>query len=63
MSTQPGQPVQHTGAWWLVRVLLVAGCICFVVAALAEDGVFTGQMPLAWAFGGFAAWVLAGAVP
>lgn len=42
------------------RVLLLASAALFTIAALSV-GVGLGIGP-AWAFGGFAAWVLAGAV-
>lgn len=62
MTPQP-QPAVVAAAWTLRRVLLVVSCILFVVASLCSGGVITGWSALAFAFGGFAAWVLSGAVP
>lgn len=45
----------------LAKILLFVGCILFVIASLMAGGVISGAM-WAWAFGGFAAWILAGAV-
>ena len=47
----------------LSRVLLVIGCILFVLAALAAGGVITSITAWAFGFGAFAAWTLSGAVP
>lgn len=47
----------------LSRILLVIGCVLFVIAALCAGDVITGWSDLAFAFGGFAAWTLSGAVP
>ena len=48
----------------LRRVLLVAGAVLFVLAALAAGGDTLGGIPdWTWGFAGFAAWVLSGAVP
>jgi len=45
------------------KILLVVGAILFFLAALMETGSDVAGTPaLAWAFGGFAAWCLAGAV-
>ncbi len=45
------------------KILLVVGAILFFLAALTETGSdIAGTPALAWAFGGFAAWCLAGAV-
>jgi hypothetical protein len=45
----------------LSRILLFVGTILFVVASLMAGGVIHG-IAWAWAFGAFAAWMLAGAV-
>jgi hypothetical protein len=47
----------------IARVLLVVGCVLFVIASLAAGNVITGMSDWAFAFGGFAAWMLSGAVP
>lgn len=47
----------------LSRVLLVIGCVLFVIAALCAGGVIAGMAAWAFGFGGFAAWTLSGAVP
>lgn len=47
----------------LSRVLLVVGCILFVIAALCTGGVIAGMSAWAFVFGAFAAWMLSGAVP
>lgn len=47
----------------LSRVLLVIGCVLFVIAALCAGGVIAGWSDLAFAFGGFAARKAEGAVP
>lgn len=47
----------------LSRVLLIVGCILFVIAALCAGDVITGMAAWAFGFGGFAAWMLSGAVP
>ena len=45
------------------RVLLVIGAICFFLAAIIICGAKIFDSPAwAWAFGGFAAWMLSGAV-
>lgn len=63
MTTPQPQPRPVYGPVSLARVLLVIGCILFVIAALCAGGVITGWSEWAFAFGGFAAWVLSGAVP
>jgi hypothetical protein len=43
-------------------LLFIAG-ICFLLAALIAAGIVDGIGPdLAWAFGGFSAWTLSGAI-
>lgn len=57
------QPVQQRPVYYThMRLMLIVAAILFVIAALAAGGIFTTPM-WAWAFGGFAAWVLAGVVP
>lgn len=64
MTTPEPQPVVVAGAWTLRRILLVAGCALFVIAAFAVGGDQLGGIPAwCWGFGGFAAWALSGAVP
>lgn len=48
--------------WSLSRILLLAACGLFVVAALAIGGWITNVTAWSFAFGGFAAWTLSGAV-
>ncbi len=59
--TQPPQPARSPFAW---RLLLVVSTVCFFLAAITVAGsdIFHGPA-WAWGFGGFSAWVLAGAVP
>jgi hypothetical protein len=60
---QPGYPgYSGRSPWFIFRFLCFLGFICFVIAALIAGGVIHGP-DLAWAFGGFAAWMLAWAVP
>lgn len=47
----------------LSRILLVTGCILFVLAALCAGGVITSIAAWVFGFGAFAAWMLSGAVP
>lgn len=62
-NPQPA-PRPAYGPWYLSRVLLVTGTVLFVLAAFAAGGhPLAGVTDLPWAFGGFAAWVLSGAVP
>lgn len=52
------------GPWYASRILLVVGTILFILAAFAAGGhPLAGITGWSWAFGGFAAWVLSGAVP
>lgn len=45
------------------KLLLAAGAVCFVLAAITVAGSSVlGAPAWAWGFGGFAAWCLAGAV-
>lgn len=48
--------------WSLERILLLAACVLFVIASLAAGGWITNATAWSYAFGGFAAWVLSGAV-
>jgi hypothetical protein len=60
----PGPYPYQRGYWSFSRLLLLAGFILFVLAAFAAGGhplLDIGQW--SWGFGGFAAWVLSGAVP
>jgi hypothetical protein len=61
----PPQPYPYQrGYWSLSRILLVAGTVLFVLAAFAAGGhMIAGITEWPWAFGGFAAWMLSGAVP
>jgi hypothetical protein len=63
--TAPGQPQAVVVApYSLRRILLVTGTGLFVLASLAAGGDTIGSIPAwTWGFGGFAAWVLSGAVP
>jgi hypothetical protein len=66
--TTPAPPPQQQrpvyGPWYPSRFLLVIGTVLFVLAAFAAGGhPLAGVTDLPWAFGGFAAWVLSGAVP
>ncbi len=45
--------------WWFARVLFVLGFLCFAIAALIGGGVFHSSAMWSWAFGGFAAFMLA----
>lgn len=48
----------------LSRVLLFIGTVLFALAAFAAGGDALGGITAwSWGFGGFAAWVLSGAVP
>lgn len=48
----------------LSRILLTVGAVLFVLAAFAAGGDTLGGIAAwSWGFGGFAAWVLSGAVP
>jgi len=63
--TAPAQPQQVVvSPYSLRRILLVVGTVLFVLAALAAGGDTLGGIAAwSWGFGGFAAWVLSGAVP
>jgi hypothetical protein len=61
-TQQPVVPAA-VSVWTMRRVLLVIGAVLFTVAALTAGGVLTGLNAWAFGFGGFAAWVLSGAVP
>ena len=62
MTTPAPQP--RTTSWYGARMLLIIAAVCFFLAAITASGsdVLNGPM-WAWAFGGFAAWALSGAVP
>lgn len=63
-NPQPAPRPAAYGPWYLSRILLVTGTVLFVLAAFAAGGhPLAGVTDLPWAFGGFAAWVLSGAVP
>jgi hypothetical protein len=63
MTTPEPQPRPVYGPVSVSRLLLVVGCILFVIASLAAGGVITGLSDWAFGFGAFSAWVLSGAVP
>ncbi len=60
--TQPAAP--QRSPWYVSRLLLLIAAVCFFFAAITMAGsdIFNGPA-WAWGFGGFSAWVLAGAVP
>jgi hypothetical protein len=65
----PGQPGYQgqsgyvaRSPWFLSRFICGLGFVCFAIAALIAGGIFHGP-EWAWGFGGFAAWLLACAVP
>jgi hypothetical protein len=63
-AAAPGPYPCQRGYWSLARLLLVVGTVLFVLAAFAAGGhPLAGITDWSWAFGGFAAWVLSGAVP
>lgn len=67
MSTAPEpQPVRRaafSGSWSVNRLLLFVAGICFLIAALSAANILKEAGPyLAWAFGGFSAWTLSGAI-
>lgn len=59
MTQQPaaGQPA-GARPWTAPRLLMLAGAVCFLLAALLAGGVLDFSPALAWAFGGFCAWML-----
>jgi hypothetical protein len=62
-SAQPPRPAAPAPLS-LSRVLLVVGTVLFVLAAFAAGGDTLGGIAAwSWGFGGFAAWMLSGAVP
>lgn len=61
-TPQQPQPVVVT-PFSLSRILLVIGFFLFVIASLCAGDVITGLNAWAFGFGGFAAWMLSGAVP
>lgn len=61
---QPQPPVPPRSPWYVSRVLLIIAAVCFLFAALTACGSRILDAPMwGWAFGAFAAWVLAWAVP
>ena len=56
------QPAPGTSAFTLSRLLMLAACALFVVAALMAGGVITAAY-LPWLLGAFAAVALAWALP
>ena len=62
----PGQPgyagYQGRSPWFVSRFILGLGFLCFAIAALIAGGIFHGP-EWAWGFGGFAAYLLALALP
>lgn len=63
MNTPPAVQPRPATVVSLSRILLVAGAALFIVAAFAAGGDDLGRVPAwSWAFGGFAAWMLAGAL-
>jgi hypothetical protein len=66
MTAQTPGPTPYPyqrGYWNFSRVLLVVGCILFVLAAFAVGGHPLAGVPAwSWGFGAFAAWMLSGAV-
>jgi hypothetical protein len=62
--TPPAPPQRPVMKVSLSLILLVIGAGLFVLAAFASGGDTVGTVPAwSWAFGGFAAWILSGAVP
>lgn len=66
--TAPAPPPQPrpvvAGPFSLSRILLVTGTVLFTLAAFAAGGDLLGGITAwCWGFGGFAAWMLSGAVP
>ena len=61
---QPAQPAVFYASRpvTLIRVLFFIAFVCFLIAALSEAFHIHIGPALAWAFGGFAAWMLTGAV-
>jgi hypothetical protein len=63
---QPGYQGQQgyvaRSPWFLSRFIMALGFLCFAIAALIAGGIFHGP-EWAWGFGGFAAYLLALAVP
>lgn len=66
MSTgteQPARRAAFSGSWSVNRLLLFIGGICFLIATLSAASLLKEAGPsLAWAFGGFSAWMLSGAI-
>lgn len=60
---EPTRRAAFSGSWSINRLLLLVGGICFLIAALSAAGILNQVGPdLAWAFGGFSAWTLSGAI-
>jgi hypothetical protein len=63
MTTAPVHQATTRERLFAVRALLVTGTVLFVLAAFAAGGDMLGGITdLPWAFGAFAAWMLAKAV-
>jgi hypothetical protein len=67
VSTGTEKPIRRrfafSGPWGLNRIVLLVGGICFLIAALSAADILNQVGPdLAWAFGGFSAWILSGAI-
>jgi hypothetical protein len=61
-ETQPRQQYVIHGVG-LSRILIFIGAVLFFIAAIVADGARVLDTPMwAWAFWGFSAWLLAGAV-
>jgi hypothetical protein len=62
-ETQPRQQYVIHGSWTLNRILIFIGAVLFFIAAIVVDGANVLNTPAwSWAFWGFSAWLLAGAV-
>lgn len=62
--TAPQPQPAAVAPYSLRRILLVIGTVLFALAAFAAGGDTLGGITAwVWGFGGFAAWVLSGAVP
>lgn len=64
---QPAQPAQQgtfyaPRPWSLIRVLFLIAAVCFLIAALTVATSLNIGPAVAWFYGGFAAWMLTGAV-
>jgi hypothetical protein len=62
-TEQPTRRAAFSGLWSVNRILLLIGGVCFLIAALSAADILNQVGPdLAWAFGGFSAWTLSGAI-